>query len=252
VVLLVACRVGQWEWWAAVSAGIYFAYLLADVFAIRQSVVTRAIRNFSPLVALAVSYPSLMRVIAPLTVEISRTPSVAFGHLPKLVAWALVDWWFFCYLLVLPYVVWAMVEYYFKKYLQFQRFLRGLFVTLYLTLLAVMLVPSMRSDFPLAVEAGQRGLYVRFLEWVNPMSGLKLLLLPGIFVALSAFTLAFDFAHNRRRFWAFAFFVVNAWLSAIVLRGYPLQCVAWNFLTVAVVFAYINVFKFRAHDGRRI
>ena len=174
------------------------------------------------------------------------------ADLPKPLAQIAVDWWFFCYLFVIPYTVWAMVTYCFTKYLEFQRFIRGFLVTLYFCLLELILIPALRQEYPLAVDPEQRGMYVRFMEWINPITAAKPLLLPSLVVALSAFTLAFDFAHNKPRFRAGWFFIVNAWLSALVLRGYPPGHMAVNFATVAAVFGYLHIFKFRAHDGRRI
>jgi hypothetical protein len=44
----------------------------------------------------------------------------------------------------------------------------------------------------------------------------------------------------------------NTRISAVMLRGYPLDCLTMNLATVALVFAYINLFTFRTHDGRWI
>lgn len=252
IVLLVAWVRALWDWRALAVGILYFGYLLADVYLIRQRLLTRVARNFSPLVALIAAYPSLAQMIGPLPHENAEGAAALFDLVMTFLARAVVDWWFFCYLFVIPYILWAMIEYCFRKYIQFQRYVRGFLVTLYFTLLEIMFIPPIRHEYPLAIGPGQRGLYVRFLEWINPMTDTKLLLLPSLFVALSAFTLAFDFVHNRKRFWGLWFIVLNAWISAVVLRGYPLGCVAINFLTVALVFGYMNVFKFRAHDGRRI
>jgi 1-acyl-sn-glycerol-3-phosphate acyltransferase len=252
VVLVVAWVRAQWDWRAAIVAGLYFAYLLVDVYLVRQSVLTRVARNFSPLIVLIAAYPSLARLIGTMPRQEAADAAATFDRLLTFLARATVDWWFFCYLFVIPYILWAMIEYCFRRYVQFQRYMRGFLVTLYLTLLEIMFVPAMNHEYPLAIDPAQRGLYVRLLEWLNPMAGTKLLMLPGLFVALSAFTLAFDFAHNRTRLWGMWFIVLNAWISAVALRGYPLGCVAINFATVAVVFGYMNLFKFRAHDGRRV
>ena len=40
--------------------------------------------------------------------------------------------------------------------------------------------------------------------------------------------------------------------AGIVLSGYPPGWLALNGLTIAVVLGYMHLFKFRAHDGRRI
>jgi hypothetical protein len=251
-VLLLAFVLGRWEWRALAVAVFYFGYLLADIHLVRQSRRTRFARNFAPVVMLAAAFPSLWRVVGPLEQAGSADVARAFNRMPRPLAWLLVDGWFLCYLLMLPYALWAMVTYCFDKYLQFQRFVRGFLVTLYLGLLQLMIFPSLRVEFPLAVDPSQRGLYVRFFGWTDPVREAKLLWLPGLIVSLSAFTLSFDFAHNRARFRVMWFFVVNAWISAVVLRGYPLSSVLLNFATVALVYLYMHVFKFHAHDGRRI
>jgi len=252
LVLLVVFVRAQWDWWALIVAAAYFAYLLADVFLVRQSRRTRAARNFSPVLAVAAAVPSFLRAVGPLDQAGGNPATEMLAGLPKIVAWLVVDGWFLCYFLVVPYLVWAMIAYCFRKYLQFQRYVRGLLVTLYFCLLELLFLPFLRYEYPLPVDPSRRGLYGRLLELLGPMSEVRWFWLPSLIVSLSAFTLLFDFAHDRKRFRATWFLVVNAWLCAVVLRGYPLPCLAINFLTVALVFAYLNVFKFRAHDGRRI
>jgi 1-acyl-sn-glycerol-3-phosphate acyltransferase len=241
-----------WQPWAAVVAAAYFLYLLADIYLIRQSPLRRAARNFSPLIALVAAYPSLTEELGPLPIARVWTADELFRRVPKLAVWTAVDWWFFCYLFVIPYLLWALIGYCFRKYLQFQRLVRGLLLTLYACLLEMMVFPPMRHQYPMTIDPSQHGLYVRFVQWINPLEQSLLLLMPSLFVSLSAFMLAFDFAHDRKRFLALWFVIINTWVSAVVLRGYPLGCITVNFATVAAVFVYMNLFKFRAHDGRRI
>ena len=41
-------------------------------------------------------------------------------------------------------------------------------------------------------------------------------------------------------------------VAAATLTRYPATALALNVIMVAAVFAYLNLFKMRAHDGRRI
>lgn len=186
------------EWWAAIVAVTYFAYLLLDIYVVRQSALTRSLRNFSPALALASAYPSLLHVIGP--------PPHGM--------------WIASYIGTSVWTAWMMISYCFRKYLQFQRLVRGLLLSVYACLLELMYVPSLaRASFV---------------------------------VTVSLFTLAFDWAHNRERFWGAASVVGVPLVAAVVLESYPWRAVAANTLTVTLVFVYMRVFKFRAHDGRRI
>lgn len=153
-----------------ILAGLYFVYLLVDIYAIRQSALTRFLRNFSPALVLVVAYP----VILPLA------------------------WW---HVAVLVYVLWTMIQLCFNKYLQFQRYVRGLLLATY------------------------AGLFLPH---------------PGLVVLLAMYTLAFQ------RWW------LALIMAAVLATGYSPRWLALNAGTVAMVFIYMHLFKFRAHDGRRI
>jgi len=143
------------------------------------------------------------------------------------VAGVALDWWSVSAVLAYGYVVWVHINYCFAKYLQFQRLVRGSLLTLYGALLALLFLPVMRQPLPLVIQ-------------------------PGVVAPLVLFVLVFDFAHERNRFWAALPVALNAWVAAIVARRYPVWFAALSGVTVALVFAYMNLFKFRAHDGRRI
>ncbi len=165
-------------------AGLYFAYLLADIYFVRQSVPTRFLRNFSPVLALGAAYPALWQLHGP-------PPA---------------GWWLPAYLAVAGYALWTMLRLCFTEYLQFQRFVRGFLLTLYAALLLL-------------------------------MAGMPR---PGLIVMVAMYALAFQ------RWWL-------AGLAAGALAtGYSPGWLALNALTVAVIFAYMRLFKIRAHDGRRI
>ena len=184
--------------WTTAIAAVYFAYLLADIYLIPQSARTRSLRNFAPIIALLAAYPVLLTIIG----------------LPPAGPWLLF------YGVVALYAIWATITYCFTKYLQFQRLVRGLLVTLYLSILALILWPALPR--------------------------------PILATTVALFALAFDFAHNRRRFWPAAGVLAGTLIAAIVLRGYPLTALWFSPPVAALVFAYMHLFKFRAHDGRRI
>jgi 1-acyl-sn-glycerol-3-phosphate acyltransferase len=204
VVMLLCWWLARWDWFAVAIAAGYSAYLLADLYLIRPSWWTRALRNFSPLLALAAGAPSLTRVAM---ADIAT-------HAP--LEWAAVG-------LVAAYILWSMLEYHFNKYLQFQRFLRGFLVAFYFTVLTLMSWPALRATA-----------------------------LPALTLSLCAYTLAYDFAHNRHRFLAAALPVLAACAYIAFVPRYPPAFILVNLAIVAAVFAYINLLKFRAHDGRRI
>lgn len=191
-VVLLALR----AWPATLVAGIYFVYLLADVFVIRQSRRTRALRNFAPVLALAGAYPSLAGILGP----------PATGP------------WLVAYVVSGAYALWAAVNYCFRRYLQFQRFVRGLLLTLYATVLTVAAMPAQHRQ--------------------------------RVVVSLALFVLLFDLGQARRRCYATIVPVAGTCLGAAILAGYGAVDALVNVLTVAGVFGYMRVFKMRAHDGR--
>lgn len=178
--------------------GIYFLYLLGDVYLIHQTATTRALRNFSPALTLLAAYPFLLAVIGP-----------PIGGL-----------WIAGNLVVLGYALWMLVTYCFNHYRQFQRLVRGLLVTLYLGLLGLLLVP----DLPR----------------------------PSLVLTVALFLLTFDYAHHRRRFYPALLLLLAALGPALVIRGDAWGWLPASPLVVATVFLYMHLFKFRAHDGRRI
>ncbi len=186
------------QWPCALIAGTYFLYLLADVYLIRQSAITRALRNFSPALALLAAYPFLLEVIG----------------LPA------GGWWIAAYVVILFYAVWMLVTYCYNHYRQFQRLVRGLLLTFYLSLLGLILIPGLPR--------------------------------PSLAITVAVFLLAFDFAHDRRRFYPACLITPAALLPAVVAHGYPLAWLPASAGMVAAVFAYMHLLKFRAHDGRRI
>lgn len=208
VVALAAWWRTHWDWRALAIAAAYVAYVIADVYVIRQSRLTRALRNFSPVAALVAAFPILRDAFGPM-------PEIEWrgGEIVRLI----------CATVAASYMAWTMCAYHFLKYLQFQRFVRGYLVALYLTLLVLLFAPALQR------------------MWLTALA-----------VALSAYTLAYDFGHDRRRFRAACLPVIASCAALILLRGYPLFGVALNLAAVGLVFGYINVFKFRAHDGRRI
>jgi 1-acyl-sn-glycerol-3-phosphate acyltransferase len=153
-----------------ILAGLYFAYLLVDIYAIRQSALPRFLRNFSPALVLVVAYPLMLPL----------------------------EWW---HAAVFAYVLWTMIQLCYKKYLPFQRYVRGLLLATY------------------------AGLFLPH---------------PGLTVMLAVYTLAFQ------RWWLAAL-AIGSWAL-----GYSPTWLALNALIVAVIFVYMHLFKFRAHDGRRI
>jgi 1-acyl-sn-glycerol-3-phosphate acyltransferase len=183
---------------AAIVAAAYFAYLLVDVYGVRPTRLTRAVRNFSPALALAAAYPSLLRIIGP--------P-------PR-------GMWIATYVGTGVWTTWMLISYCFRKYLQFQRLVRGMLLSVYACLLELIFVPSLARA--------------------------------SLVVTVSLFALMFDWAHNRKRFWETATIVGVPLAVALVLESYPMWVVTVNAITVALVFAYMHIFKFRAHDSRRI
>ncbi|NQU12138.1 1-acyl-sn-glycerol-3-phosphate acyltransferase [bacterium] len=184
--------------WAMVVAGLYLVYLLIDIYLIRPSTPTRALRNFAPVLVFGVAYPVLLRLVGP-------TPH---------------GLWLAASALGLVYGLWALIRYYFDRYYHFQRFVRGLLLTLYLGLLALLWVPDLPH--------------------------------PSLLVGLSLYALAFDFAHARRRCVTFGTALAVLLVAAAALTRYPITAFAVNVATVVVVFTYLHLFKMRAHDGRRI
>jgi 1-acyl-sn-glycerol-3-phosphate acyltransferase len=184
--------------WASIVAGVYFAYLLSDIYLVCESPASRALRNFSPALALAAAYPSLLKVVGP--------P-------PR-------GMWIASYVGTSAWALWMMISYCFRKYLQFQRLVRGLLLCVYACLLQL--------------------IFMRALPRAS------------LVVTVSLFALFFDWAHNRMRFGPAAMIVGVPLVVAIVFESYPAWAVVVNALTVGVVFAYMHILKFRAHDGRRI
>lgn len=182
----------------AIIAGLYFLYLLDDVYLIRQTAATRALRNFSPAIALLVAYPFLLEVIG-----------LPVGGL-----------WIAGYAVVLFYAIWMLVTYCYNHYRQFQRLVRGLLLTFYLSLLGLMLIPGLPRPSPA--------------------------------ITVAMFLLAFDYAHDRQRFYPALLIALAALLPAMVTRGYAWSWLPASPLMVGVVFLYMHLFKFRAHDGRRV
>jgi 1-acyl-sn-glycerol-3-phosphate acyltransferase len=208
VVMVVAAWMGRTDWWALGLAAVYLLYLVVDACLISQGWLTRALRNFSPVVALVLALPVWQRIFGPM-------PELGSAGADRIRLGAM--------LVVVVYLVWSMVTYHFFRYLHFQRYVRGLLVALYLTILVLLLLEPWRSSW-----------------------------LTAVMVALSMYGLVYDLGHWRTRFWVAVLPVSAACTAMAWMRAYPLWLLAGNAVTVALVFLYISIFKFRAHDGRRL
>lgn len=208
VVMVLAGWGGKVDWWAMGLAGLYLAYMIADNCLIRQNWLTRAFRNFTPVLALVLAWPVWQRLFGPMP----ALESVAGNGLRLAAA-----------VVVTAYLAWALVSYHFFKYLQFQRHVRGLLVALYLAIMALMIAVDWRD------------------KWLT-----------CLMMTVAMYGLAYDFAHDRARFWVALAPVVGVCAGMAWTRDYPVTMLAVNVLIVCAAFLYINLFKFRAHDGRRI
>jgi 1-acyl-sn-glycerol-3-phosphate acyltransferase len=208
VAMVLAGWGGQVDWWALGLAALYLAYLIVDTCLVRQTWLTRAVRNFTPVLALGLAWPVWHRLFGPMP----AFESIA-GNGLRLTATAVVT----------AYLAWSLVMYHFFKYLHFQRYVRGLLVSLYLAILMLTIAIDWRD------------------KWLT-----------CLMMTVTLYGLAYDFAHDRARFWLALAPVAGVSAAIAWTRGYPLTMVAATVLIVGAAFLYINLFKFRAHDGRRI
>ncbi|MBN1269678.1 MAG: 1-acyl-sn-glycerol-3-phosphate acyltransferase [Kiritimatiellae bacterium] len=238
-----------------VGVGLAYAlYLAWDILLSKQTAVRRAIRSFSPFVFLLLYYPLLVRGI-PFVAPVGRAlPAVYPAWLAGLdppASWIVVDWLYLAYFTVVPYLLLDLRHYHFRKYVQFQRFARGVLLCTYAAILSVLFVPAIGSAFPLVVPAPALGLLAPLAAKIN-LSRAVVGAFPTVVVTLTTYLLVFDFLHNRHRFYTTLFPAVSAVVSAVLLRGYPLGAVAGNALMVALVLGYMRVLPMTAHDGRAV
>lgn len=241
--------------WSFLGTGVaYYVYLAWDVRRPRQNAFTRALRSYAPFLFLLLYYPLLVQGI-PMMAEVRDGAPGAYPQwmagLPAPWKWSLVDWFAVSYFTVIPYVLLSLRHYHFHKFLLFQKFARGLLLSLYAGLLTILFAPSVGGWFPLAIPSSALGLMA---PWVT-QSGLSRLVVasfPTVIVTLTVFCSVFDLLHHRTTFYVLLFPVVSAVASAVLLRGYPLAAVAANVLLVLVVMVYMRLFPMTAHDGRAI
>ena len=233
---------------------LYFVYLLLDRHMWKQNALTRALRSLSPFFFLLFYYPLFVHGI-PLVTQVDVGPVASypawFADLLPPFRWIAVDWLFISYYIAIPHLLISLRYYHFHKYLLFQRFMRGILLTLYAGLLSVILLPTVGDWYPLAVSMDSMGLLAPFLSTFQPVR-LVVGSFPAIVVTITAFLAVFDFLHRRGMFFTMLFPSTSAVLSPVLLRGYPLGAVTLDILLVLVVFGYMRLFPMTAHDGREI
>jgi len=233
---------------------VYLLYLVVDLSLTRQTVLTRALRSYSPLIFLIVYYPLLVRAI-PWVAEVERGVPASYpvwlSQIPGPWRRALTDGLAVTYLTFVVQLLLGLRYYHFNRYLLLQRYVRGLLLCVYGSLLAILFVPMVGHRFPLAVAPASVGVVAAALERGWP--GRVLVLgFPTVPISLSMFALVFDFLHRRRLFYALLVPAASGMAAAVLLRGYPLGAVAANALFVMVVVLYMRVFPITAHDGRAV
>jgi len=233
---------------------LYFLYLWWDVKRPRQTAFMRAVRSYSPVIFVLFYYPLLVRSI-PVVAEVARgMPTECPGWLTRLIPpwnWAITGWLMVAHFTFIIYLLLNMRYYHFNKYILFQRFMRGLLLCFYATLLTILFVPVFGSSFPLAVPSSELGVVGRMVSAFS-LSRLVVISFPVITVTLTLYCLLFDWFSHRRMFYLMFFPALSAVSSVVWMRGYPIGGIAFSLLIVAGVLLYMRLFPFTAHDGRAV
>lgn len=233
---------------------LYFVYLACDLGMKRQRAFTRALRSYSPVIFMLFYYPMLVRAI-PLAVEVERGAAAEypawFLRLPAPWNWTLMDGLYASYFTVLVQLAVGLRFYHFNRYVLFQRYIRGLLLTVYAALLAILFVPGVGSYFPLIVPPESAGLLTPMMHRAT-ISQVVAFSFPVVVVSLSLYGLAFDFINRRGAFVTLLLPALGGIMSAVVLRGYPLGFVAACAAFVCAVMVYMRLFPITGHDGRAV
>ena len=155
---------------------------------------TRALRSFSPFVFLLFYYPFFVQGI-PLVTQVKA--GTAAAHPTWLMSirapfrWMITDWLFLSYYVAIPYLLLSARRYHFHQYLLFQRFARGILLTLYGGLLCLLFLPTVGDGYPLVVPLDSMGCLRRSSAGSDLCMGGRFF--PAVVVPIAAF----DFLHRK-------------------------------------------------------
>ncbi len=198
-------------------------------------------------VALAVAYmnlgPALARAGARLRdADLLRLDWWLTGTTPSLVVQPLVrppltDALSLCYGLFIPYFGTSLIWYFLGDLRVARRFFAGLIGLYSIGFLGYLLVPA-SGPYLAFSKLYSVPLTGGWLTQANAgfvdIGGNKVDVFPSLHCAASAFVLAFDYRHSRRRFWLFLVPVVGLWFSTVYLRYHYLVDLVAGFALAAV------------------
>src|SRR5262245_17595579 len=148
-----------------------------------------------------------------------------------------------CYILFFPYLLSSLIWYFCGDLELLKRFCVGLFSLYGIGFLGYSLVPAggpylaMAGEFEVPLEG------YSITQWNDAlvrMGSNGADVFPSLHCAVSAFLLAFDYRHKRRRFWLCLVPAMGLWLSTVYLRyHYLIDCLA-GFALTAVAIAIAN------------
>jgi membrane-associated phospholipid phosphatase len=205
--------------------------------AVYPAALTAAYMNMGPALARAgapLRDAELLRLDRLLT---GTTPSLA---LQPLVHPALTEALSLCYGLFIPYFATSLIWYFFRELPVARGFFVGLLGLYWVGFLGYLLVPARGPylAFPdLFTVPLAGGVLTRANATLVALGSNHVDVFPSMHCAASAFILAFDRRHSRRRFWLFLVPVVGLWLSTVYLRfhylvdllaGFALAALAWR------------------------
>lgn len=198
-------------------------------------------------VGLAVAYmnlgPALARAGARLwDADLLRVDRLLTGTTPSVVLQPLVhpplaDALSLCYGLFIPYFGTSLIWYFLGDLPVARRFFAGLIGLYSIGFLGYLLMPASGPylAFPRLYQVPLTG---GWLTEANArmvdIGGNRVDVFPSLHCAASAFVLAFDYRHSRRRFWLFVLPVVGLWLSTLYLRFHYLVDLVAGFALAAV------------------
>ena len=230
----------------------YIVYLVRDARAPAQTILTRALRNFSPLIFLLLYYPPLTRYI-PSIAEAGRRAATRYNGwlsgLPAPLDWIIVDWLSITYFTATVYLIIDLRYYYLHQHHLFERFLRGVLLCIYAALLLVIIAPAVGSAYPLDLPSGVTGSAAQALADVHN-SRLTTGSFPVASVTLTLYFLIFDCLNHRKWFNAMLLFAASGIAAAVFLHGYPPRAVGVNVLVVVLIILYTRFMPVVTHGGR--
>ena len=162
------------------------------------------------------------------------TPSILWQNLYSP---GLTDLMSLFYLIFFPYLLMGVVTHFMGPIWRLKSFMAGLFSLYGFGFLGYTLVPAAGPylAFPDSFETSLNGgaLTAWNSELVR-MGSIGVDVFPSLHVAVSLFILAFDFQHNRRRFWIFLIPCMGLWSSTLYLRYHYLVDVVFGVLLASL------------------